>query len=72
MFALHIEFPFVFLDATYVKAQGGRVAAKAVIVATGSPPTSTARYSVWPWRQAVQGILDGVPLLRSRGLATSP
>jgi transposase-like protein len=32
----HIEFPYVFLDATYVKAhEGARVVAKAVIVATG-------------------------------------
>ena len=32
----HIEFPYLFLDATYVKARaGGRIVAKAVIVATG-------------------------------------
>ena len=32
----HVEFPYVFLDATYVKAhEGARVVAKAVIVATG-------------------------------------
>jgi putative transposase len=32
----HIEFPYLFLDATYVKAhEGARVVAKAVIVATG-------------------------------------
>ena len=32
----HIEFPYVFLDATYVKAhEGARVVSKAVIVATG-------------------------------------
>ncbi len=32
----HVEFPYVFLDATYVKARsGGRIVAKAVIVATG-------------------------------------
>ena len=32
----HVEFPYVFLDATYVKArQGGRVVNKAVVVATG-------------------------------------
>jgi putative transposase len=32
----HIEFPYVFLDATYVKAhEGARVVAKAIIVATG-------------------------------------
>ena len=32
----HIEFPYVFLDATYVKARsGGRIVSKAVIVATG-------------------------------------
>ena len=32
----HIEFPYVFLDATYVKAhEGAHVVAKAVIVATG-------------------------------------
>src|SRR5947209_2976475 len=32
----HIEFPYVFLDATYVKAhEGPRVVSKAVIVATG-------------------------------------
>jgi putative transposase len=32
----HIEFPYVFLDATYVKAhEGARVLSKAIIVATG-------------------------------------
>jgi putative transposase len=32
----HIEFPYVFLDATYVKAHdGARVVSKAIIVATG-------------------------------------
>jgi putative transposase len=32
----HIEFPYVFLDATYVKARSdGRIVSKAVIVATG-------------------------------------
>jgi putative transposase len=32
----HVEFPYVFLDATYVKARvGGRVLARAVVVATG-------------------------------------
>jgi putative transposase len=32
----HVEFPYVFLDATYVKArQAGRVVNKAVVVATG-------------------------------------
>jgi putative transposase len=32
----HIEFPYVFLDATYVKAhEGARVISKAIIVATG-------------------------------------
>lgn len=32
----HIEFPYVFLDATYVKAHdGARVVSKAVVVATG-------------------------------------
>ena len=32
----HIEFPYVFLDATYIKARaGGRIVSKAVIVATG-------------------------------------
>lgn len=32
----HVEFPYVFLDATYVKARAdGRIVAKAVIVATG-------------------------------------
>src|SRR5262249_23157324 len=32
----HIEFPYVFLDATYVKARdGGRVVNKAVVAATG-------------------------------------
>jgi putative transposase len=32
----HIEFPYVFLDATYVKAhEGARVVSKAIIVATG-------------------------------------
>jgi transposase-like protein len=32
----HVEFPYVFLDATYVKARdGGRVVNKAVVVATG-------------------------------------
>jgi putative transposase len=32
----HIEFPYVFLDATYVKARaGGRVVSKAIVIATG-------------------------------------
>ena len=32
----HIEFPYVFLDATYVKAHdGARVVSKAIVVATG-------------------------------------
>ncbi len=32
----HVEFPYVFLDATYVKAQkGAHVVSKAVVVATG-------------------------------------
>jgi putative transposase len=32
----HTEFPYIYLDATYVKARaGGRIVAKAVIVATG-------------------------------------
>ena len=32
----HVEFPYVFLDATYVKARvSGRIVARAVIVATG-------------------------------------
>ena len=32
----HVEFPYVFLDATYVKARvGGRVVSKAIVVATG-------------------------------------
>lgn len=32
----HVEFPYVYLDATYVKARvGGRVVSRAVVVATG-------------------------------------
>lgn len=32
----HVEFPYVFLDATYVKARtGGRIVSKAIVVATG-------------------------------------
>jgi putative transposase len=32
----HVEFPYVFLDATYVKARvGGRVLSRAVVIATG-------------------------------------
>jgi putative transposase len=32
----HVEFPYVFLDATYVKAhEGARVVSKAIVVATG-------------------------------------
>jgi putative transposase len=32
----HVEFPYVFCDATYVKARtGGRVVSKAIVVATG-------------------------------------
>jgi putative transposase len=32
----HLEFPYVFLDATYVKARtGGRIVSKAIVVATG-------------------------------------
>lgn len=32
----HIEFPYVFLDATYCKARvGGRVVSQAVVIATG-------------------------------------
>ncbi len=32
----HVEFPYVFLDTTYVKAhEGARVVSKAIVVATG-------------------------------------
>jgi len=35
----HVEFPYVFLDATYIKARsGGRIVSKAVIVATRRVP----------------------------------
>jgi putative transposase len=43
----HIEFPYVFLDATYIKARaGGRIVSKAVIVAPACPATATGKSSV--------------------------
>src|SRR4051794_27231053 len=42
-------FPYVFLDATYCKARvNRRVVSQAVVIATGVPPTGTARCSASP------------------------
>ena len=44
----HTAFPYVFLDATYLKARvDGRVVSRAVVIATGSRPTAAARSSAW-------------------------
>lgn len=44
--ANHGEFPYVFLDATYVKARsGGRIVSRAVIVATGVSQSVTVKCS---------------------------
>ena len=42
----HVAFPYVFLDATYVKAhEGASVVSKAIVIATGVTATATARSS---------------------------
>jgi putative transposase len=42
----HTGFPYLFLDATYVKARvDSRVVSRAVVIATGSPLTAVARCS---------------------------
>ncbi len=42
--------PFVWLDATYLKARdNGRVVSKAVVVAVGSTPRGTAKCWGWRW-----------------------
>jgi transposase-like protein len=47
----HTSFPHLFLDATYLKARvDGRVVSRAVVIATGSPPTAAAR--CWAWTSA--------------------
>ncbi len=48
----HVEFPYVFADATYIK---GRVVFRAVVVATGVSATVTGRSSAWPWATARAG-----------------
>ena len=53
-----VAFPYLFLDAAYCKARiggdrrgrGSRVAAQAVVVATGSAPTAAVRS--WAWTSA--------------------
>ena len=45
----HVPFPYVFLDATYVKARvGGRVVSRAVVVATGVSAGGEVRSWAWP------------------------
>jgi putative transposase len=44
----HTAFPYLFLDATYLKARvDGRVVSRAVVIATGSPPTAAGKSSAW-------------------------
>jgi putative transposase len=44
----HTAVPYVFLDATYLKARvDGRVVSRGVVIATGSRPTAAARSSAW-------------------------
>jgi putative transposase len=40
----HISFPYLFVDATYLKARvAGRVVSRAVVIATGGPLTAAGR-----------------------------
>ena len=47
----HIEFPYVFLDATYVKAHDGAAPScpRPSSWPPGWPPTATGRCWAWPW-----------------------
>jgi integrase len=65
----HVEFPYVFLDATYVKAhEGARVVSKAIVVATGvAGDPHSLRHSF------ITAALDaGVPLRDVQEAASHP
>ena len=51
----HVEFPYVYLDATYVNARDTarhQIVARAVVVATGWPPPASGR--CWASRSAIR------------------
>ena len=46
----HTAFPYVFLDATYVKARIDlQVVSRAVVIARGVTAEGAVRYLVWSW-----------------------
>jgi putative transposase len=58
----HTAFPYVFLDATYLKARvDGRVVSRAVVIATGVTADGGREVSVWTWVTPKTAPLDRVP-----------
>jgi putative transposase len=67
----HIEFPYVYLDATYlhVRNQAGQVVSMAVVVATGVTADGSGRSSAWTSATARTRSSGGLPAsLKQRGL----
>ena len=70
----HVEFPYVFLDATYVKGRvAHQVVSRAVVVATGVTDGRAPRGARMRRRRLRgRGLLDGVPALASlRGVSAA-
>lgn len=68
----HVEFPYVYLDATYVKARvGGRVVSRAVVVATGISRTGDREVLGVDVGDSEDGVFwtQFLRSLRARGLA---
>lgn len=68
----HVAFPYVFCDATYVKAhEGGRVIAKAVVIATGVTETGSREVLGLAVGDSEDGAFwtDFLRSLRARGLS---
>ncbi len=66
----HVEFPYVFLDATYLKGRvAHQVVSRAVVVATGVTMDGGLRCSAVPWRfRGRRFWTEFLRSLRSRGL----
>jgi transposase-like protein len=68
----HVVFPYLFCDATYVKAhEGGRVIAKAIVIATGVTETGSREVLGLAVGDSEDGAFwtDFLRSLRSRGLS---
>jgi hypothetical protein len=74
----HVEFPYVFPDATYIKGRvNGRVVSRAVVVATGVTATAVAwdvRWSsnIGPGGEQQQGSMPGGGGASGGGAASRP